>query len=598
MPLPNFKAQLTDLLHGKLNSGWGVSGKSTKGLAVTLTALFGIGTIAYANFLRLQQTKAWVNHTHEVLENLGTLLSTLKDAETGQRGYLLTGDAEYLQPYDSATSAIDTQFKDTQSLTRDNPAQQQRLREIQPLIDRKMAELRQTIELRRAGKIEAALQVVRQNLGKETMDRLRDLVGEMQVTEHNLLNQRVQADTTAVQNTELSVLTACLFALAALIWSLNLINQDILQQRQIDALLRESEAKLRSLAESNVIGIVYADVEGNIRHANDEFLRIVGYERSDLEAGLLWTEITTPETLPNDRRAIAQAQITGASLPYEKEYIRKDGSRITVLIGFVLLPEARREAVAFVLDLSQQKQLEATLRLQSDELQRASRLKDQFLALVSHELRNPINPILDWSKILLNRSLSPETQHKALTAIERNAQLQLRLIDDLLDLTRMTHGKLRLELIAIAILPIIEAAIETAVGAIKEKSIDLELQLDPAQHQIKGDPTRLQQIVWNLLANAVKFTPEGGCVTVCLGYSQTEAHIAVSDTGKGISAEFLPYVFDRFQQADLVVTRSNNGLGLGLSIVRYLVEAHCGAVRAESAGLGKGATFTVSLPLI
>ena len=596
--MPNFKAQLTDLLHGKLNSGWGVSGKSTRGLAVTLTALFGIGTIAYANFLRLQQTKAWVNHTHEVLENLGTLLSTLKDAETGQRGYLLTGDAEYLQPYDSATSAIDTQFKDTQSLTRDNATQQQRLREIQPLIDRKMAELRQTIELRRVGKREAALQVVRQNQGKETMDRLRDLVGEMQVTEHNLLNQRVQADTTAIQNTELSVTTACLLALAALIWSLNLINQDILQQRQVDALLRESEAKLRSLAESNVIGIVYADVEGNIRHANDEFLRIVGFERSDLEAGLLWTEITTPETLPNDRRAIAQAQITGASLPYEKEYIRKDGSRITVLIGFVLLPEARREAVAFVLDLSQQKQLEATLRLQSDELQRASRLKDQFLALVSHELRNPINPILDWSKILLNRSLSPETQHKALTAIERNAQLQLRLIDDLLDLTRMTHGKLRLELIAIAILPIIEAAIETAVGAIKEKSIDLELQLDPAQHQIKGDPTRLQQIVWNLLANAVKFTPEGGCVTVCLGYSQTEAHIAVSDTGKGISAEFLPYVFDRFQQADLVVTRSNNGLGLGLSIVRYLVEAHCGAVRAESAGLGKGATFTVSLPLI
>ena len=430
------------------------------------------------------------------------------------------------------------------------------------------------------------------------MDRLRDLVGEMQATEHKLLSQRVQADTTAVQNTELSVVTACLFALAVLIWSLKLINREILEQRQIDALLRESEAKLRSLAESNVIGIVYADVEGNIRHANDEFLRIVGYEQSDLEAGLLWTEITTPETLPNDRRAIAQAQITGASLPYEKEYIRKDGSRVPVLVGFVLLPEARREAVAFVLDVTQQKQLEVTLRLQSDELERASRLKDQFLALVSHELRNPINPILGWSKILLNQSLSPETQYKALTAIERNAQLQLQLIDDLLDLTRMTHGKLRLELIPIAILPILEAAIETTAGAVKEKSIDLELQLDPAQRKIRGDPTRLQQIAWNLLANAVKFTPEGGRVTVCLGYSETEAHIEVSDTGKGISAEFLPYVFDRFQQADLVVTRSNNGLGLGLSIVRYLVEAHCGAVRAESAGLGKGATFTVSLPLI
>ncbi len=596
--MPNFKAQLTDLLNGKLNSDWGVSGKSRKGLAVTLAALLGIGTIAYANFLRLQQTKAWVNHTHEVIEKLGTLISTLKDAETGQRGYLLTGDTEYLQPYDSATSAIDTEFKDTQSLTRDNATQQQRLREIQPLIDRKMAELLQTIELHRAGKSEAALQVVRQNEGKETMDQLRDLVGEMQATEHKLLNQRVQADTTAVQNTELSVITACLFALAALIWSLNLINQEILQQRKIDAILRKSEAKLRSLAESNVIGIIYADIVGNIGHANDEFLRIVGYERSDLEAGLLWTEITTPETLANDRRAIAQAQITGASLPYEKEYIRKDGSHVPVLVGFVLSPEARREAVAFVLDLSKQKQLEVTLRLQSDELQRASRLKDEFLALVSHELRNPINPILGWSKLLLTRSLSPEIQHKAFATIERNAQLQLRLIDDLLDLTRMTHGKLSLQLIAIAILPIIEAAIETATGAVSEKSIDLELQLDPAQRKIRGDPTRLQQIVWNLLANAVKFTPEGGCVTVCLGYSQTEAHIAVSDTGKGISAEFLPYVFDRFQQADLVVTRSNNGLGLGLSIVRYLVEAHCGAVRAESAGLGKGATFTVSLPLI
>lgn len=596
--MPNFKAQLTTLFPGKFNSHWGVSGKSTKGLAIALAALLGIGVVTYGNFRRLQQTKAWVDHTHEVLEKLVTLLSTLKDAETGQRGYLLTGNAQYLSPYESATSLIEAQFKDTQSLTRDNATQQQRLREIQPLINLKMAELRQTIELRRAGKIEVALQIVRQNQGKATMDRLRDLVAQMQATEQNLLHQRVQANTTAVQNTELSVIFACFLALAGLILALKLLNEEILQQRQVDAVLRESEAKLRSLVESNVIGIVYADVEGNIGYANDEFLRIVGYQRGDLETGLLWTTITTPETLANSQKAIAQAQATGASMPYEKEYIRKDGSHVPVLAGFVLSGETRREAVAFVLDLSKQKQLEATLRLQSDQLQQASRLKDEFLALVSHELRNPINPILGWSKLLLNKPLSPEIQHKAFTTIERNARLQLQLIDDLLDLTRMTHGKLKVELVSLTILPIIEAAIDTVAQIVSEKFIDLKLQLDRNQHEIRGDPNRLQQIVWNLVTNAVKFTPSGGQVTVCLCYSQTEAHIEVSDTGKGISPDFLPYVFDRFQQADLVVTKSNNGLGLGLSIVRYLVEAHCGSVRAESAGLGKGATFRVSLPLI
>ena len=228
----------------------------------------------------------------------------------------------------------------------------------------------------------------------------------------------------------------------------------------------------------------------------------------------------------------------------------------------------------------------------------ANRLKDEFLAVLSHELRTPLNPILGWSKLLRTRKCDEATTTKALETIERNAQLQTQLIEDLLDVSRILRGKLTLNVDSVDLVSTIEAAIETVRLAAQAKAIQIETVFEHQAGQVAGDANRLQQVFWNLLSNAVKFTPQRGQVEIRLERVGTEAQIQVNDTGKGISPEFLPYVFDYFRQADSTTTRVFGGLGLGLAIVRHLVELHGGTVWAESLGVGRGATFTVRLPLM
>ncbi|WP_441288961.1 ATP-binding protein [Sorangium sp. KYC3313] len=231
------------------------------------------------------------------------------------------------------------------------------------------------------------------------------------------------------------------------------------------------------------------------------------------------------------------------------------------------------------------------------ESQQVNRAKDEFLATLSHELRTPLTAILGWARMLRQGSLKPDTHVRALEAIERNGTLQAQLVEDLLDASRIITGKLRLDVMLVDLPPIINAAIDAVRHGADAKGIELLVQLDPNAGPISGDQTRLQQVVWNLLSNAIKFTPRGGKVSIQLGKADGLARIQVSDTGQGIVPEFLPYVFDRFRQADSTSTRPHSGLGLGLAIARHLIELHGGTVKAESAGDGKGATFTVDIPL-
>ncbi|MBD1943201.1 response regulator [Coleofasciculus sp. FACHB-712] len=232
------------------------------------------------------------------------------------------------------------------------------------------------------------------------------------------------------------------------------------------------------------------------------------------------------------------------------------------------------------------------------EAEAANRMKDEFLAVLSHELRSPLNPIIGWSGMLRTQKLNAATTARALETIERNAKLQAELIEDLLDVSRMIRGKLSLNVCPVNLISIVQAAMETVHLAAAAKSIRLESVLDPAVGLVVGDPNRLQQIIWNLLSNGIKFTPSGGRVEIKLDCTGSYAQIEVSDTGKGIEADFLPYVFERFRQADSTSTRSQTGLGLGLAIVRHLTELHGGTVCVDSPGEGQGAIFTVKLPLM
>jgi len=230
--------------------------------------------------------------------------------------------------------------------------------------------------------------------------------------------------------------------------------------------------------------------------------------------------------------------------------------------------------------------------------EQASRLKDDFLGVLSHELRTPLTAILGWVQILRTRELSPDKRERALETIERNARAQTQLIEDLLDVNRIVSGKLRLDVRPTHPVKVIESALEVVRPAAEAKGLQLQALLDPEVGPLQGDPNRLQQVVWNLLSNAVKFTPQGGRVTVCLSRGPSHVELEVRDTGDGISASFLPHVFERFRQADASSTRRHGGLGLGLAIVRQLVELHGGTVEVHSEGQGLGATFTVRLPLV
>ncbi|OUL24916.1 chemotaxis protein CheB [Nostoc sp. 106C] len=257
-----------------------------------------------------------------------------------------------------------------------------------------------------------------------------------------------------------------------------------------------------------------------------------------------------------------------------------------------------------IADITQQKQLEAerTQLLTQEQSARAAaetanRAKDEFLSILSHELRNPLNSLLGWAQMLQRQNLAQEIINQGLEAIERSANTQAKLIGDLLDVSRISSGRLRLDAEPIELVPVIEAAIEVVHLSAEAKNIQIESWLEPTDIRINGDPNRLQQVMWNLLSNAIKFTPPGGRIAIALEYSDFHAQIQVSDTGIGISPEFLPYIFERFRQADGSRSRSNPGLGLGLSIVHHLVELHGGTVEAESQGEDQGATFTVRLPL-
>jgi two-component system CheB/CheR fusion protein len=270
--------------------------------------------------------------------------------------------------------------------------------------------------------------------------------------------------------------------------------------------------------------------------------------------------------------------------------LHHDGGRESILLAL----EDKTEARNIEKDREALFALEQAGRMRAEE---ADRIKDQFVATLSHELRGPLNSIVGWVHILRDREIDGATRERGMAAIERGVKAQTRLIEDLLDYSRMVTGKLRLAPRLMDLLPVAEAAVGAAQAAADAKEIRLQLLRESSTAMVLGDADRLQQVVWNLVSNAVKFTARGGRVEVSIGRAETGVHLRVSDTGQGISRSFLPHVFERFRQEGGSPSRSQGGLGLGLSIVKQLVELHGGTVEAHSPGEGNGASFTVALPV-
>jgi PAS domain S-box-containing protein len=364
--------------------------------------------------------------------------------------------------------------------------------------------------------------------------------------------------------------------------------------------VRQAEDRLRILLDSvHDYAICMLNLQGDVVSWNHGAERVFGYPADMIigrNIGVFYTAAERDASLPAEhlRTALEQGRFECDTLR-----VRHGGTAFDALVLLMPMRTADGTPRGFALvvrDITERKRLEDSLRSRADDLAAANRAKEDFLATLSHELRTPLNAMLGWTRLLRMGKLDAGARSRALETIERNAHVQEQLIADILDVSRIVTGRLRLDLRPIDLAPVIDAAIDTLQPSAAAKGVDLSCTL-AGVGKVLGDPDRLQQVVWNLLSNAIKFTPAGGHVSISLTRARTSAVIAVTDTGEGISPSLLPHVFDRFTQGDSSVTRMHGGLGLGLSIVRHLVELHGGEVWAHSEGPGHGATVSVSLPL-
>ncbi len=364
--------------------------------------------------------------------------------------------------------------------------------------------------------------------------------------------------------------------------------------------LRQAEERLRILLDSvHDYAICMLDLQGSVVSWNRGAERVFGYQADAIigrHIGVFYPPAERDANVPAEhlRMALEKGRFECDSLR-----VRHGGSAFDALVMLVPMRTADGGPRGFALvvqDITERKRLEDSLRSRADDLAAANRAKEDFLATLSHELRTPLNAMLGWTRLLRMGKLDASARARALETIERNAHVQEQLIADILDVSRIVTGRLRLDLRPIELAPVVDAAIETLQPSAAAKGVDLSCRM-ARTGKVLGDPDRLQQVVWNLLSNAIKFTPAGGHVSVVLARAGAAAVISVTDTGDGIPASLLPYVFDRFTQGDSSVTRLHGGLGLGLSIVRHIVELHGGQVAAGSAGPGHGAAFSVTLPL-
>jgi PAS domain S-box-containing protein len=356
---------------------------------------------------------------------------------------------------------------------------------------------------------------------------------------------------------------------------------------------------LTALIESADDAIISKTLEGIITSWNKGAERIFGYTADEVIGQPV--TILIPEGQEDEEPAILARLRAGERIEhYETIRLRKNGTPIAISLTVSPIKGPNGDIIGaskIARDITEQRQARKDLDEAYRQAEESSRLKEEFLATISHELRTPLSAILGWARMLRLGQLSKENAAKALDTIERNARAQAQLIDDLLDVSRIVTGKLRMDVRPSDPNSFIDAAVDAVRPAAEAKGVRVQKVIDTGLISIPGDPVRLQQVIWNLLSNAIKFTPRGGRVQIRSERVNSHLEIVVSDTGQGISPDFLPHVFDRFRQADQKASRQHGGMGLGLAIVRHLVELHGGNVSATSEGEGQGATFTVRLPI-
>jgi signal transduction histidine kinase/CHASE3 domain sensor protein/ActR/RegA family two-component response regulator len=632
---------------------------------ILMVLLAGVLLWQVENLLR---STRMVDHSDQIISDAHAVMASMLNMETGQRGFMITGQQEFLEPYDAGNKAIDNRIAGLRQLIQGDAAQTNRLDAIKQSTSSWREFAAGTIAQRSAGHLAGI--AAGDLTGKQIMDTIRAQLGVLIASEEQLRNERSQHTRQAVLATVIT--SGGLTLLLGVVLAFNARRQFIAMAKTYsDALAvaaeeaaarREGEKNLQQMAVAReryaqqLQELAKASISVNASLSIEEAIRLVTeFARQIIAAHQGVTSLTLNQDWAQAINSISLSEKYNAYRDYMNEptgegiyslicktnkpmrltqaeleahpafrNFGKDAAKHPPMRGWLAAPLIGRDGVNIgVIQLSDKNEGDfnaddeailvqlaqmASIAIENGrffkgtqearlDAERANRLKDQFLATLSHELRTPLNAILGWAQLLRSSNPASEDWTQGLDTIERNARAQTQLVEDLLDVSRIISGKLRLDVQSVNLPETIIAGINAVQPAADAKSIRIERILDPSAGPVTGDPARLQQIFWNLLSNAVKFTPKKGKVYVKLARVNSHVEVSVTDSGEGISPEFLPHLFHRFSQADSTTTRRHGGLGLGLSIVKHLVEMHGGSIHADSPGRGKGATFVVSLPI-
>jgi PAS domain S-box-containing protein len=590
---------------------WSIEKKTAAGLAVAGLILLLVSGLSYWNGRGFIEASQWVSHTHDVLAQLEATLSALADAQTTVRGYIITRQEGFLEPYRAAVPAVRAHLDRLKSLTVDNPDQQRRLAMLETAIAEKFDSLQVNIDLRRQQGFEAARQRVATGIDINQMNKVRSIISEMKQEEEDLLQRRNRDFQLRTQKTTLTF--ACVIFIEFLLLGLvyYVLRRDITARRRTEELLQESEERHRKLFDNNPHPTWVFDRETlRFLAVNAAAVRKYGYS-SDEFLAMTIKDIRPPEDVPVLLESVGAIRDGNESVGIWR-HRRKDATVIDVEITSYALTFAGRDAeVVVAVDVTQRKRGEAEkrefmdslaaanqeLELRNREVERATKLKSKFLANMSHELRTPLNAIVGFSDLLADGTPGElnDKQKRFINHIKQGSAHLLQLINDILDLSKIEAGQLELRCEDFQVQDALPEVLSTIRPLAMAKNIQVQHKLE-AGRAVYADRVRFKQILYNLLSNAVKFTPKDGRIDIDCVESENEVCISVTDTGIGIRAADQAIVFEEFRQVEGNTNASNEGTGLGLAITKRLVEQQGGKISLESK-LGKGSRFTFTLPI-
>ncbi len=564
---------------------WSLAKKITGGFWLALLFLATIGVVSYWSTKRLIETAGQVAHTHEVLAELDDIPLQLERAETGQHGYILTGDEQYLEPYRTAAAEMHKEIEDVRRLITDSPDQQQQLNTIEALTEKKFAQLKETIALRKDKGFAAALQAVLTAHSEGIMDEIQNIVRDMENEEWQLLTARTATTKASARHTIVMVVGGSLSALTLVALASLIVARDFTKRQRAEEALQESEARYRTLFENASDGILILTPDGEITSVNRAVEVMLNRSRQEL-IGHHFREISTPAAAAQEEerrnRAFALERLPSV---YETEFIHTDGSIVPIEVRASFLRKEDGSLLGLqgmYRDISLRKVLEQ---------QRA-----EFLAMLTHDIKNPLGVILGCTDILLDQAKergSAEDQ-AILGQLHSNTMTVHSLVSNYLDLSKIEAGCLTLAKKPVALNRLLQKVVQQYESVARSRHLTLTCCLQEGLPFFEGDPLALERIFANLLHNALKFTPRMGWVTISSAQRNGEVVATIADTGPGFAPAEISSLFEKYYRAE--TARYADGTGLGLYIVKELIDSHGGRIEVESTP-GSGTCFSVFFPI-